>query len=80
MFRAALNLLGLGAWTATDWRAWRPEGRPLDAARISALIKARNAARTAKDWSEADRLRGEIDALGVVLRDGPEGKTWEPKR
>jgi cysteinyl-tRNA synthetase len=41
----------------------------------AALIAARNAARAAKDWSEADRLRDELVKLGWVVEDGAEGTT-----
>jgi cysteinyl-tRNA synthetase len=34
----------------------------------------------AKDFAEADRIRTELDEMGVVLKDGPEGTTWEVKR
>ena len=40
-----------------------------------ALIAARNAARAAKDWAEADRLRDELQALGWTVSDGAEGTT-----
>ena len=44
------------------------------AADIDAMIVARNAARENKDWSEADRIRDELDAMGIVLED-KDGKT-----
>jgi cysteinyl-tRNA synthetase len=48
--------------------------------KIDKLISARNAARARKDWQESDRLRDEISALGVVLKDSKDGTTWEFKR
>jgi cysteinyl-tRNA synthetase len=80
MFRAALNMLGLLQMGETEWRGWRPAGLVIDEARVAVLIAARSAARTARDFAEADRLRGELDRMGVVLKDGPEGTTWELKR
>jgi cysteinyl-tRNA synthetase len=80
MFRAALDLLGLGQMTETEWKSWRPAGVTIDDARLGELIAARTAARAAKNWQEADRVRAAIDAMGVVLKDGPEGTTWEIKR
>ena len=80
MFRAALNLLGLLQVTETEWRAWRPAGVRLDEGRIASLIAARAQARASRNWAEADRLRGEIDAMGIVVKDGAEGTTWELKR
>ena len=41
---------------------------------IDGLIEARNAARTNKDWAEADRIRDVLDEMGVVLED-KDGKT-----
>ncbi|RME20874.1 MAG: cysteine--tRNA ligase [Deltaproteobacteria bacterium] len=48
----------------------------LDRADIEARIDARQQARADKDWARADALRDELDALGVVVMDGPQGTTW----
>jgi cysteinyl-tRNA synthetase len=52
----------------------------LDTVWIADAIAARNAARKARDFKESDRLRDELLAKGIVLKDGPEGTTWEVKR
>jgi cysteinyl-tRNA synthetase len=44
------------------------------------LIVKRNAARKAKNFKESDRIRDELAAKGIVLKDGPTGTTWEVKR
>ena len=54
-------------------------GSDNEVAEIEALIKARNDARAAKDWSAADAARDAIAALNIVLEDGPEGTTWRRK-
>ncbi len=46
--------------------------------RMSGLIKARDAARKNKNWKESDRIRDELAAMGVVLKDGKDPKTGEP--
>jgi cysteinyl-tRNA synthetase len=43
---------------------------------IEAQIAARLAARKAKNWAEADRIRDALKAQGVVLEDGAGGTTW----
>jgi len=53
---------------------------PADAAEIAQAIAARNAARKAKNFKESDRIRDELAAKGIVLKDSPTGTTWEVKR
>jgi cysteinyl-tRNA synthetase len=49
--------------------------------RINELIPLRAAARAARNWPESDRLRDELAALGIAIRDNKDGTTsWEPKR
>jgi cysteinyl-tRNA synthetase len=52
-------------------------GASLDEDAIQAHIAARAAAKAAKNFAEADRIRQELAALGVVLKDSPSGTTWE---
>ena len=47
-----------------------------DVAHIEALIKARNDARTNKDWAAADAARDALKALNIVLEDGDKGTSW----
>ena len=47
------------------------------AAKVEALLERRRCARAAKDWAESDRVRDELTALGVRIKDGPQGTTWE---
>lgn len=42
---------------------------------VQALIDARIAAKKAKNWAEADRIRGELKAQGILLEDKPDGST-----
>jgi cysteinyl-tRNA synthetase len=54
--------------------------KEVDEVAIADAIEARKAARAAKDFKEADRIRDDLLAKGVVLKDGPSGTTWEVKR
>ncbi len=51
----------------------------LTAEEVERLIAARKAARAAKDWKEADRLRAELDTAGIVIEDGAGGTSWRRK-
>jgi len=44
------------------------------------LIAMRSEARARKDWKESDRIRDELAAMGVVLKDSKDGTTWEIAR
>jgi len=70
--RAAADLLGV-AWTPAE--AWF-RGDVGDVTQIEEAIAARLAARKARDFAEADRIRADLLARGIVLEDGPSGTTW----
>ena len=48
----------------------------LDEATIAARIAERVAAKKARDFERADRIRAELAEQGVVLQDSPQGTTW----
>ena len=43
---------------------------------IDAMIEARTQARKSKNWAEADRIRDELKAMGIVLEDTAQGVKW----
>ena len=84
--KASARLMGLLQSTAEAWKAWRPAELAIDEKTIEARIAARSAARKAKNFKEADRIRDELSAMGIQLKDskdpatGEIGTTWEVKR
>jgi len=78
--KASAYLIGLLQLPADDWRAFRPASVSIDETKIVNLIEARAAARAAKDFKESDRIRDELAAMGVVLKDSKDGTTWEIAR
>ena len=43
---------------------------------IEALIEKRQEARKNKDWATADKIRDDLKAMGIILKDTPQGVTW----
>ena len=60
----------------------RPESRrDVDKEKVVTLVEARNAARKANNFKEADRLRDELKAMGIELEDKKDGTTiWKVTR
>ena len=76
--KAAANLLGFLGQEPESWFKWQPAGAGgLDDAAIEQAIADRLAARKAKNFAEADRIRNDLAAQGIILEDGPKGTTWQ---
>lgn len=75
----AANLRALGFLNETE-ESWRSRRRTNQVAPevVEALLVERKAARGAKNWAESDRIRDQLTALGVVVKDNKDGTTsWE---
>jgi cysteinyl-tRNA synthetase len=75
-----LAFFGFRADAFAAWRAARAPAPALPAEEIDRRIAARLSARQARNFAEADRIRDELAALGVVLKDSKDGTTWEMAR
>jgi cysteinyl-tRNA synthetase len=79
-FAATLRLLGFLSESAAEWKGRKQQASGIDAKQIDDLISSRAAARARKDFGESDRIRDELAAMGVVIKDSKEGTTWEIAR
>ena len=79
-FAASLRLLGFLSETAAQWKGRKQQASGVDASLVDSLIAARAAARARKDFGESDRIRDELAAMGVVIKDSKDGTTWEIAR
>lgn len=71
--RAGGALLGL---LQDEPEAWFHGSDISETDQIEAAIAARRAAREERNFAEADRIRDELAARGILLEDGPQGTTW----
>jgi cysteinyl-tRNA synthetase len=78
--RASCKFLGLDTASVNLNTMLRERRSDLDEGAVNALIAARNAARKDKNFKESDRIRDELAAMGVTLKDSKEGTTWEIAR
>jgi len=74
LLKSLAALLGL---LQTDPTVYLQAGAGLDEAAIQLQIQARADAKKAKNFAEADRIRHDLLAQGIVLKDSATGTTWE---
>jgi cysteinyl-tRNA synthetase len=74
LLKALGGVLGL---LQDDPQSFLQGGASQDEGAIQAQIAARAAAKAAKNFAEADRIRNDLLAQGIVLKDSPTGTTWE---
>ena len=70
------SVLGLLDADPDVWLRGEAGGEGPDADAVEAMVARRAEARLRKDWAEADRLRDELAAAGIVLEDGAQGTVW----
>ena len=78
-FINSAQFLGLLNSDANEWKKWLKSDSIVDEAKINQLIESRNLARKKGDYSDADKIREELDQMGVVLEDKDGQTSWKLK-
>jgi cysteinyl-tRNA synthetase len=78
--KATCRFLGFSLKEVELQAILRRQKSHIDSSRVDALIADRTAARARKDFKESDRIRDELAAMGVVIKDSKDGTTWEIAR
>jgi cysteinyl-tRNA synthetase len=80
LLKGSCRFLGVDVDSVNLDAMLREKRRDIDEARVETLIAARNAAREARNFKESDRIRDELAAMGVLVKDSKGGTTWEIAR
>jgi cysteinyl-tRNA synthetase len=78
--KASAMMLGLLGRTKRQYLEDHPKTVVINKELVNASIAARDEARARKDFEESDRIRDELAAMGVIIKDSKEGTTWEIAR
>jgi cysteinyl-tRNA synthetase len=78
--KSSATLLGLLMHTKKKYLTNDPKSVLVNKELVDSFIAQRTAARARKDFKESDRIRDELAAMGVVIKDSKEGTTWEIAR
>ena len=78
-FLNSARLLGLMLCSPKEWMEWNVRENNLDEIKINELIEKRNLLRDQGNYNDADKIRSQLDELGIILED-KDGKTsWKQK-
>ena len=78
-FLNSAHLLGLMLCSPKEWMEWNVRENNLDEIKINELIEKRNLLRDQGNYSDADKIRDQLDELGIILEDKDGKTTWKQK-
>jgi cysteinyl-tRNA synthetase len=70
------SLIGLLGQSPDAWFG-QAGAADVDEARVAALVERRQAAKKARNFADADAIRAELESLGVIVEDTPQGPRWK---
>ena len=78
-FLNSARLLGLMLCSPKEWMEWNVRENNLDEIKINELIEKRNLLRDQGNYNDADKIRSQLDELGVILEDKDDKTFWKQK-
>ncbi|NRA88726.1 MAG: cysteine--tRNA ligase [Rhizobiales bacterium] len=78
--KASAQFMGLLMESKASFTKFKPASAEIDEATILKLIATRQEAKRNKDWALADKIRDDLLAQSVLIKDGAEGANWEYKK
>ena len=78
-FLNSARLLGLMLCSPKEWMEWNVRENNLDEIKINELIEKRNLLRDQGNYNDADKIRNQLDELGIILEDRDGKTSWKQK-
>ena len=78
-FLNSARLLGLMLCSPKEWMEWNIRENNFDEIKINELIEKRNLLRDQGNYNDADKIRNQLDELGIILEDKDGKTTWKQK-
>ena len=74
------SLLGILQSDPSNWLKLDGDLSSIDSKKVEKLIPERMIAKEVKDFEKADKIRDELDAMGVIIKDSSSGSEWTLKK
>src|SRR5436309_14397673 len=78
--RTTFDFLGIDVGCVNTQEIFKRRRGGIDEDKVAHLVQARNIARRAKNFQEADRIRDELETMGIELEDKDGTTTWKVVR
>ena len=79
LFANSAQFLGLLCNEPLSWMSWKKNDKSIDEMQVQSLINERNDARIKGDYAKADRIRDNLEKMGIILEDKDGQTSWKLK-